>query len=730
MSTEPPSAKRVPHERVFHGDTVIDEYAWLADKDDPDTIAYLKAENAYTEAATAGLSWMADQIFAEIKARTQESDLSVPVRKGGWWQYARTVEGQQYAVHCRRAVRPGEVTPPLAAGGQPLDGEEVLLDGNELAAGAGFFALGAYQPSPDWRWLAYSTDFSGDERFTIRIKDLASGDLLPDEIPGAFYGCSWSLDGSALFYVTTDDAWRSCRVWRHRVGTPADQDVIVFEEADERFHIGVGTTRSERYVVIRTASVLTSEVWLIDAAAPESEPVVVTPRRQGVDYSVDHAGDRLLILHNQDAENFELATAPLSAPAQWTALIPHRADTRLLEAAAFAEFIVVYLRRDGLTGLRILPADGSGQRDLRFAEPIYRVAPGPNPEYDSSRFRLSYTSLVTPGSVYDCDMATGELTLLKRQPVLPSPSGEPYRPEDYAQYREWAVAADGTRIPISLVCREGTPRDGSAPCLLYGYGSYEISRDPAFSIPVLSLLDRGFVYAIAHVRGGGEMGRAWYTGGKLLHKRNTFTDFIACAEHLERSGWTSASRLVARGGSAGGLLMGAVANLAPRDFGGIVAQVPFVDALSTILDPSLPLTVTEWEEWGDPLHDPAVYAYMKSYTPYENVTGQVYPPVFALGGLNDTRVTYHEPAKWIARLRAVAKGGPFLLKIEMAAGHGGRSGRYDAWREEALVLAWVVETAGGPVTSADGPVTSAGGSEAPARGSIVPPSPPRPGTRR
>jgi oligopeptidase B len=467
----------------------------------------------------------------------------------------------------------------------------------------------------------------------------------------------------------------------------------VFEEADRRFHVRVSHTRSERFIVIRSGSVLTTEIWLLDAAEPDGEPVVVTPRRQGLDYDVDDAGDRLLILHNDHAENFEIATAPLSDPADWSALVPHRADTRLMGMAAFADFIVVYFRRDGLTGLRILRADGSGEREIAFDEPIYRVAPGPNPEYDSSRFRLSYTSLVTPGSVYDCDMATGELTLLKRQPVLPSPSGEPYRPEDYEQHREWAVATDGTRIPISLVCRKDTPRDGSAPCLLWGYGSYEISRDPAFSIPVLSLLDRGFVYAIAHVRGGGELGRAWYTDGKLLHKKNTFTDFIACAEHLQRSRWTSADRLVARGGSAGGLLMGAVANLAPQDFAGIVAQVPFVDALNTILDPSLPLTVTEWEEWGDPLHDPQVYAYMKSYTPYENVTGQVYPPIFALGGLNDTRVTYHEPAKWIARLRAQAKGGPFLLKIEMEAGHGGRSGRYDAWREEALVLAWVIQTA-------------------------------------
>ena len=528
MSIEPPSAKQVSRERTYHGDTVIDEYAWLADKDDPDTIAYLEAENAYAEAATAGLAPLRDQVFAEIKARTQESDLSVPVRKGGWWQYARTVEGQQYAVHCRRAARPGEIRPPVAASGQPLDGEEVLLDGNELAAGAGFFALGAYQPSPDWRWLAYSTDFTGDERYTIRIKDLASGALAPDEIPGTYYGCAWSLDGSVLFYVTVDDAWRPYRVWRHLVGTPAAQDVIVFEEADERFHVDVGRTRSDRYVVIRTASKLTSEVRLIDAAAPGGDATVVAPRRHGVDYDVDDAGDRLLILHNEGAENFELATAPLSDPAAWTPLVPHRADTRLLSMAAFAGFIVIWFRREGLTGLRILRSDG-GEREIAFGEPVYRVSPGPNPEFDSARFRLAYTSLVTPGSVYDCDMATGELTLLKRQPVLPSPSGEPYRSEDYEQHREWALASDGTRIPISLVCRRGTPRDGSAPCLLSGYGSYEISRDPGFSIPVLSLLDRGFVYAIAHVRGGGEMGRAWYNDGKLLRKRNTFTDFIACA---------------------------------------------------------------------------------------------------------------------------------------------------------------------------------------------------------
>jgi oligopeptidase B len=691
----PPSAKRVPSVRTYHGDSVVDEYAWLADKGDPDTIAYLRAENAHTEAATAGLIPLRDRIFAEIKVRTQESDLSVPVRKGGWWHYMRTVEGQQYAVHCRRAVRPGEVIPPVTADGQPLDGEEVLLDENDLAAGSDFFALGTFRSSPDQRWLAYSADFTGNERYTIRIKDLATGAVLPDEIPDTYAGCAWSLDGSTLFYVTVDAAWRPHRVWRHRVGTPAAEDAIVFTDPDERFHVHVSLTRSERYLLIRSVSVLTSEVWLLDAATPEAEFTVVAPRRHGVDYDVDHAGDRLLILHNDGAENFEIATVPSATPTDpgtWTPLVAHRADTRLLGMDAFADYTVVYFRRDALTGLRILRRDG--EHEIAFPEPVYRVGPGPNPEFQAARFRLSYTSLVTPGSVYDCDMATGELTLLKRQPVLPSPSGVAYRPEDLEEYREWAVAADGMRIPISLVCRKGTPRDGSAPCLLYGYGAYEASRDPGFSIPVLSLLDRGFVYAIAHVRGGGEMGRSWYTDGKLLHKKNTFTDFIACAAHMVRAGWTSADRLVARGASAGGLLMGAVANMSPENFAGIVAQVPFVDALNSILDPSLPLTVTEWEEWGDPLRDPQVYAYMKSYSPYENVTGQAYPPIFALGGLNDTRVRYHEPAKWTARLRATATGGPFLLKTEMDAGHRGRSGRYDAWLEESLVLAWIVQTAG------------------------------------
>ena len=694
QSLVPPAAKQAASVRTFHGDRVTDPYAWLAAKDDPGTIAFLEAENAYTEALTADQAGLRETIFGEIKGRTQETDLSVPSRKGAWWYYRRTVEGQQYGLQCRCPARPGDTTPPQPAGGEPLDGEEVLLDANGLAGDSGFFSLGAFSVSPDARRLAYSTDFSGDERFTLRIKDLATGDLLPDEIPGTFYGAAWSLDGSALFYVTVDDAWRPWRVWRHTVGTPHPDDVVIFEETDERFWVGVGLSRSERFLTVSSASKVTSEVWLLDAARPDGELTVVAPRRQGVEYSVAHQAQadgtqRLLILHNDGAQNFELATAPVGRPGEWTPLIPGRGDTRLLGVDAFSGYLAVYFRQDGLTGLRVIRADDS-EYDVAFPEPVYTVSPGANPEPGTSLYRLHYTSLVTPDSVYDCDLATGELLLRRRMPVRPLPGAGPYEPAGYEQYREWATAPDGTRVPMSLVCRRDTPRDGTAPCLLYGYGSYEISMDPRFSISRLSLLDRGFVYAIAHVRGGGELGRGWYDDGKMLRKANTFTDFVACARHLATAGWTSPGRLVARGGSAGGLLLGAAVNLAPEAFAGIVAQVPFVDALTTILDPSLPLTVTEWEEWGDPLHDPQVYAYMKAYTPYENIRPAEYPPILAMTSLNDTRVLYREPAKWIARLQAEARGGPFLLKTEMNAGHGGRSGRYDAWREEAFVLAWII----------------------------------------
>jgi len=685
----PPTAKRIPVERIHHGETVVDEFAWLAVKDDPDTIAYLQMENAYTESATAGLAALRAKLFTETKQRTQETDLSVPTRKGAFWYYTRTVEGQQYGIECRRPVHEGETDPPATVDGSPLDGEEILLDGNALAEGHDFFALGTFDVSPDGRWLAYSTDFSGDERFTLRVKDLRTGELLADEVRDTFYGTAWSADGTALFYLTVDDAWRPYRVWRHRIGADADTDVIVHQEDDERFWIGVGLTRSEKFILIDAHSKTTSEVRAIPAANPTGEPAVIAPRRQGVDYSVEHHGHRFLILHNDGAEDFALAYTSADAPGEWIPLIEHVPGTRLEAVDAFANHLVVSLRTDGLTGLRVLPTGGTDVYDIDFPEPIYSVGLDANLEYATSSVRLHYTSLVTPDSIYDYDLVTRTMVLRKRKPVLGG-----YDPAGYEQHRDWAVADDGTRVPISLVCRTGVPRDGSAPCVVYGYGSYETSIDPWFSIPRLSLLDRGVIFAVAHVRGGGELGRRWYEDGKLLAKRNTFTDFVACARHLVKANWTTAERLVARGGSAGGLLMGAVANIAPNAVGGIVAQVPFVDTLNTILDPSLPLTVTEWEEWGNPLADPEVYAYMRSYTPYENVSALDYPAILAVTSINDTRVLYHEPAKWVARLRATAPDGSYLLKTEMGAGHGGPSGRYDAWKEEAFIAAWILDRFG------------------------------------
>jgi oligopeptidase B len=710
---QPPKAHTESHERIHHGDTVDDPYFWLADKENKDVIAYLEAENTFTAARTAGQAQLRESVFQEIKRRTKETDLSVPVRKGSWWYYSRTQEGSQYGIHCRVAAG-GEQPPALPESGAALPGEQILLDGNELARGHDFFALGAFDLTPDGSRLAYSVDFAGDERFTLRIKDFsadATGDAtspgvtLPDEIPGVGYGSAWSADGSMLFYLTVDEAWRPDTVHRHTVGTPVNEDVVVFTEPDERFWVDIDLSRSERYLEISVSSKLTSESRLLDAADPTGEFSVVRPRQQGVEYMIDHwahpvdpTQDFLLVLHNRDGkENFELATAPILRPYEWAPLIAHSADTRLLGAEAFATHLVVEYRRDGLTGLAIhAVTDGRPAAEgtpITFAEPVYAVGSDDNPEFAANRVRLGFTSMVTPPSVFDYDIATGALTLLKQRPVLGG-----YDPADYEQRRVWATAEDGARVPMSVVFRKGLPTDGSAPGVLYGYGSYEISMDPSFSVARLSLLDRGFVFAIAHIRGGGEMGRAWYDNGKTLTKRNTFTDFVACARALttpDEQGriWTSSDRLIARGGSAGGLLMGAVANLAPADFAGILAEVPFVDALNTILDPSLPMTVMEWEEWGNPLESAEVYEYMKSYSPYENVEAKDYPAILAITSLNDTRVYYHEPAKWIARLRDTATGGEFLLKTEMEAGHGGRSGRYDAWHEEAFNLAWIIATA-------------------------------------
>jgi oligopeptidase B len=693
----PPAAQRIPQKRSFHGDTVIDEFAWLAEADHPDTTGYIAAENTYAEARTAGQDRLRAEVFREILTRTAETDLSVPARKGGYWYYYRVTEGQQYETHCRIALRSDGELPPATDGIAPLADELILLDGNALAADSGHFMLGTLDVSPDGQLLAYSVDLAGDECFSLRIKDLRTGLLLPDEIGDVYYGSAWSLDGSALFYVTVDAAGRPGRVWRHQVGTSADTDVLVFDETDERYWVSVELSRSQKYIIIESRSVTTSEVRIVPSNAPGQPPRLIQARREGVDYSVDHDArrSRFLIVHNDGAEDFELAWAHQDSPGTWHPLVPHERGSRLIAVIAFADAVVLSLRHDGLSTLRVLEADSEQSdgpwHEISFPEPVYTVALDRNLEYETAAIRLRYVSLITPESVFDYHLATRELKLRKQVPVQGG-----YDSGAYEQRREWARADDGTRIPISLVYRRGRPFDGSAPAVLYGYGAYEECVDPRFSIPRLSLLDRGFLYAVAHVRGGGELGRHWYTEGRLLKKKNTFTDFIACARHLVKAGWTRSDRLIARGTSAGGLLMGVIANTAPEDFAGIVVEAPFVDPLTTLLDPELPLTVTEWDEWGNPLESAEAYAYLKSYSPYENVAPVNYPAIAALASRNDSRVLVREPLKWIARLRAVAPGGDYLLATDLSAGHGGRSGRYDRWHREAFIIAWMVSLAGLP----------------------------------
>ncbi|MGM7647328.1 S9 family peptidase [Nocardia sp. JW2] len=701
-----PIAKKVPVERVHHGDTFVDEYEWLRDKEDPEVIAYLEEENAYTAARTDQLQPLRDKIFDEIKARTQETDLSVPTRLGEYWYYSRSFEGKQYGVHCRcpidaKAEGIDAWTPPQLEVDTSIEGEQVLLDSNVLAEGLDFFALGAFSLSHDGNLLAYSVDSTGDERYTLRIKDLRTGELLPDEVVGAAPGATWSLDGTHIFYQTVDESWRPDTVWRHRVGTASTDDVKVFHEPDERYWVSVGATRSEKYLMIWLGSKITTEGWVLESDNPEGEFRVLLPRREGVEYSAEHAviagADRFLILHNDvvdgvKAENFVLAEAPATDPSDMTVLIGHREDVRLEDIDAFADHLVLGYRRGALPRLAVWPLTPAGYgelTELEFGLELFSAGMGSSPEWEQPTLRVGVTSFITPMQVFDYVPATGELLLRKEQPVLGG-----YNAEEYEQHRDWAVASDGTRIPISLIQRRDLP-PGPKPMLLYGYGSYEASIDPSFSVSRLSLLDRGMVFAVAHVRGGGEMGRLWYEHGKTLSKMNTFTDFVSVASHLVDAGTTAPDRLVADGGSAGGLLMGAVANLAPELFAGILANVPFVDPLTSILDPSLPLTVIEWDEWGNPLADKDVYEYMKSYSPYENVEAKDYPPILAITSLNDTRVLYVEPAKWVAKLRATKTGdSEVLLKTEMSAGHGGVSGRYEKWKEVAFEYAWVLDTVG------------------------------------
>lgn len=695
----PPIAKRVDTRREHHGDVFVDPYEWLRDKDNPEVISYLEAENAYVDRATSHLEPLRQKIFDEIKARTKETDLSVPTRRGDWWYYARTFAGKQYGVHCRCPISaPDDWNPPKLDEDTEIPGEQILLDENIEADGHDFFALGAASISLDGNLLAYSVDVVGDERYTLRFRDLRTGQNYPDEIAGIGAGATWAADNRTVYYSTVDEAWRPDTVWRYRLGS-AESSEQVYHESDERFWLAVGRTRSDAYVIIAAGSSITSEMRYADSLDPQAQFTIVLPRREGVEYSVEHAviggENRFLILHNDGAVNFTLVEAPVDDPTRQHTLIPHRDDVRLDGVDAFAGQLVVSYRREALPRIQLWPinSDGSyGQaEEIAFDSELMSAGLGANPNWDSPKLRVGAGSFVTPVQIYDLDLVTGERTLLREQPVL----GD-YRREDYVERRDWAYGDDGARIPVSIVHRAGI--EFPAPALIYGYGAYEMCEDPRFSIARLSLLDRGMVFVIAHVRGGGEMGRLWYEHGKLLLKKNTFTDFVAVARHLVDAGQTRPQQLVALGGSAGGLLMGAVANMAPELFAGILAQVPFVDPLTTILDPSLPLTVTEWDEWGNPLSDSDVYAYMKSYSPYENVAVKEYPAILAMTSLNDTRVYYVEPAKWVAALRhanngASSAGKPVLLKTQMNAGHGGISGRYERWKETAFQYAWLLAAA-------------------------------------
>ena len=704
-NVNPPIAKQEALIREFHGRSFVDEYEWMRNKESQDTLDHLNAENTYTEAKTAHLKQLTENVFEEIKSRVKQTDMSVPSRAGDYWYYGRSEEGKEYGFSCRIPVSEGQdpwEPPVIPEEGKP-EGEQILLDNNALAEGHDYFALGAASVTKSGRFLAYSTDTEGDERFELFIKDLETGKLLDDHLTDIFYGATWAGE-DYIFYQKVDDAWRPDTVWRHKVGTAQSDDVCVFTEADERFRVGVGSTRSEKYLIIAVGSPLTSEYWVLDMDNPEGEFEVLWERETGVEYDIDHVvrggKDQWLVTHNAHGQNFEVSWVdananPLPGIRDLDILVPHNDDVRIEGVDTYRDFATLSYRRGGIPRVAVMQLvdDHFGDfEEINFDEEIYSAGSAGNPEWDAPVIRLSYTSYTQPAQLFQYRIATGERTLLKEQEV---PGG--YNADEYEAYREWAIAKDGTQIPVSIVKRKDLATDSPRPALLYGYGSYEASMDPGFSVSRLSLLDRGMLYVVAHVRGGGEMGRLWYDEGKLMAKKNTFTDFIDVADHLINNQLTSPEVLVAEGGSAGGLLVGAVANMAPDRFKGIQAVVPFVDPLTSILKPELPLTVGEWEEWGDPYHDPEVYDYMATYAPYENVAAQDYPDILAVTSLNDTRVLYVEPAKWIAKLRQVATGGEFLLKTEMAAGHGGVSGRYARWHQTAFEYAWTINKATGLV---------------------------------
>ncbi len=670
----PPVARREPGGQVIHGRTLADDYAWMRKKGTPEVEAYLRAENTYADAVLAPLEPLRERLYAEALSRLQQTDLSVPWPKGGYLYYSRNEEGKQYPIHCRRR-------------GSPQAPEEVILDLNALAAGEKFLALGEMEPSDDGGLLAYTVDRTGFRVHTLEVKDLRTGQLLADRAERVD-SVAWAANGRTLFYVTEDDAKRPYRLWRHALGTEASGDVLVYEEKDERFHLGVERSRSGELVVLHARSHTQGEARVLRASDPAGTFRTVIARTKDLEYDLDHRGTLLYLRINDRGRNFRLVAAPLDdpRPERWTELVPHRDDVMLEAAHLFRGHAVLRERRAGLPVLRVLDLEKGGAREVAFDEPVYSVFPDRNEDFAARAFRFTYESLVTPQSIYEVDLSTLERRLLKREPVLGG-----YDPFAYEQARLEATAPDGTRVPISLVRKKGLARDGSTPMVLAGYGSYGFPFPVTFDSSRVSLLDRGVAFAVAHIRGGGEMGKRWHDEGRMLRKRNTFGDFVACAEHLVRERWTSPDRLAIRGASAGGLLMGAAVNARPDLFKAAVALVPFVDVMNTMLDETLPLTVGEFEEWGNPKVE-ADFEAMLAYSPYDNVRAQAYPVMLVKSAYNDSQVMYWEPAKWVARLRATKTDrNPLLLRMDMdPAGHGGKSGRYEKLREQAFVNAFVL----------------------------------------
>lgn len=682
-----PVAKTVPHAIATHGDTRIDNYFWLRDRNDPDTTAYLEAENRYTECVIEHTAPLQADLYAEMLGRIKQTDSSVPLKRDDYYYYTRTEERKQYSFYCRKR---GSLEAP----------EELLLDANILAEGRKYCRIGNFSVSPHHRLLAYSVDFDGDEKYTIRVKELDTGRLLPDEIPNTYYSLEWGEDNATFFYTVLDAALRPYQVFRHRLGVA--EDTLVYHEPDERFTLEVAKTRTRAYILIASNSSVTSEVRYLDARAPGGEFRVLLPRVQGVEYDVTHHSDApreaaeagihgdgsFFIRMNDVAKTFRVIQAPVGnlSKENWTEVIPGRDGITIESVTAFRDYLVTEERHRGLSQILLRRLADGHTHAIEFPEPVYTAGVGANADFHTKSLRFDYSSLVTPPSVFDYDMDTRERVLKKRQEVLGG-----YDPARYRSERLYAKAADGIEIPISLVHREDFRPNGAAPLLLYGYGSYGLSVDPTFSSDRLSLLDRGFAFAIAHIRGGADLGKPWHDAGKMLHKKNTFADFIACAEHLIAHRYTSPERLAINGRSAGGLLMGAVVNMRPDLFAAVVAGVPFVDSLNTALDATLPLTVGEYEEFGDPSRREC-YEYMKSYAPYENVRAQDYPSILITAGLNDPRVSYWEPAKWAAKLRAMKTDrNVLLLKTNIGSGHFGASGRYEYLKERAFEYAFLLD---------------------------------------